>query len=256
MIYDSLTNDIMIIPHSVNPSIPPEFEIFGENSVAYNIVSEITEAKSIDYSSHYVKSGVAVGLSIYFLLILLFLKGRILSLGKMFSDYRFTKKQYEETSRISAINTSFIILFTITVVSIQFSIVNNFHEYKMTIVSFLSLLGIFLLQSATLRLVALICKTENILGEVNLNRKLYLSVSGMIILPAIVLTLLYRETDFGKITLLISEILFGILILLMMIRLLRVLAEAKVSYFFRFLYLCTFEISPYLALFIVFENIN
>jgi Mg2+ and Co2+ transporter CorA len=126
----------------------------------------------------------------------------------------------------------------------------------MTIIPFLALLGVFFLQSAALRLVALICKSENVLGEIDLNRKLYLSISGMIILPVTVLTLLYEGTDFGIIAILISKILFGILILLMMIRLLRVFAEAKVSYFFRFLYLCTFEISPYLALFIVFENIN
>lgn len=233
-----------------------KLEIFGKNSVVYNQVSEITETKIINHSNNLIRSGITVGLCIYFLLILLFLKGRISSIGKMFSDYRFTKKQYEETSRISSINTSYIVLFTIIVVAIQFSLINKFHEYKMTIIPFLALLGVFFLQSAALRLVALICKSENVLGEIDLNRKLYLSISGMIILPVTVLTLLYEGTDFGIIAILISKILFGILILLMMIRLLRVFAEAKVSYFFRFLYLCTFEISPYLALFIVFENIN
>jgi hypothetical protein len=254
MIYDSLTNSVPA--DTGNLYIPAEFEIFGENSLAYNTVSEIQEAKIINNDSHFVRSGIAVGLCIYFLLILLFLKGRISDIGKMFSDYRFTKKQYEETGRLSTINTSYIILFTITVVSVQFALINRYREYEMTTVPFLALLGVFLLQSAALKLAALVCKSENILGEINLNRKLYLSASGMIILPVIVLSLLYEGTEAGNVAMLISKILLGILILLMMIRLLRVFNEAKVSYFFRFLYLCTFEISPYLALFIVFENIN
>jgi hypothetical protein len=142
------------------------------------------------------------------------------------------------------------------VISIQISLINKYQEYKMVAVFFLALLGIRFLQSAALRLLAVICKSENILGEVNLNRKLYLSVTGMITLPATVLALLYGGTTVEQAALLISKILFGILILLMVIRLLRVFKEAKISYFFRFLYLCTLEISPYLALFIVFENIN
>jgi hypothetical protein len=255
MVSDSLINNV-IATDTGNTYIPAEFKIFGEKSVVYNSISEMPDTKVINHSANLVKSGVAVGLSIYFLVILFVLKGRISSISKMFTDYRFMKKQYEATSRISTINITYIVLFTIIVVSVQFSLMVNYQEYKMTAVPFLALSGIFIVQSAALKLVALICKSENILGEIHLNRKLYLSVLGITILPLTVLALLYTGTRVEAIVFIISKILASILILSMAIRILRVFSEAKVSYFFRFLYLCTFEISPYLALFIVFENIK
>jgi hypothetical protein len=254
MTADSLTNSIAADTGS--SYIPPEFAIFGEQSVVYHRVSEIAEAKALNSNDYMLKSGVAVGLSICFLLILLILKNRISIIGKMFADYRFTKKQYEETSRISSMNTSYIALFTIAVASILFSLMSNYQEYKLVAVPFLALSGIFIVQSAALKLVAFVCKAENIFGEIHLNRKLYINVSGAIIMPLTVTALLYSGTKIEQTFFTISQILTGILMLSMMIRILRVFAEAKISYFFRFLYLCIFEISPYLALFIVFENIN
>ncbi|MDR1593604.1 MAG: DUF4271 domain-containing protein [Prevotellaceae bacterium] len=230
-------------------------EIFGEKSIVYHSVSEIPETKAINHSEHFVKNGVAVGLCVYFLVILFVLKGRISNISKMFTDYWFTKKQYEATSKISTVNTTYIVLFTIIVVAVQFSLMVNYQEYEMTAIPFLALSGIFIVQSAALKLTALICKSEYILGEIHLNRKLYLSVLGVMILPLTVLALLYSGTQIEATVLMISKILAAILILFMMIRILRVFSEAKVSHVFRFLYLCTFEISPYLALFIVFENI-
>jgi hypothetical protein len=254
MLSDSLINNTTA--DTGNLYIPAEFGIFGENSVAYNKVSEISETKTVNQSNYFFKSGVAVGLSVYFLLILFVLKGRISDIRKMFTDYRFTKKQYEETSRISAINTSYILFFTIIVASVLFSLINNYQEYKLMIVPFLALSGVFIIQSASLKLVATICKSENIIGEIQLNRKLYHGILGITILPTTIIALLYSDTDLEQTIYLISEILIGILMLSMTIRILKVFSEAKVSYFLRFLYLCTFEISPYLALFVVFENIN
>jgi hypothetical protein len=254
MIADSLINNTTTTPGSLY--IPVEFKIFGEHSVAYNKVSEIAETKPLNNSDYFVKSGVAAGLSIYFLFILLALNRRISSINKMFSDYWFAKKQYEETSRISVMNTTYIVLFTIIVLSVLFSLMKNYQEYKLSAVPFLVLSGIFIVQSSALKLVAQVCKAENLFGEIRLNRRLYLSVLGIAILPLTVIALLYSDTKVEQSIFLMSKILTGILMLFMTNRILRIFSEAKVSYFFRFLYFCTFEISPYLALFIVFENIN
>ncbi|MDR1581672.1 MAG: DUF4271 domain-containing protein [Prevotellaceae bacterium] len=254
MISDSLKNNI--VENAGDLYIPAESGIFGKNSVVYYKTAEISEIKPINHSDNFVKSGIAVSLCIYFLLILFILKERISSISKMFDDYQFTKKQYEESSRISSINTTYIVMFTIMVVSVQFFLMNDYQEYKLLIVSFLALFGIFIIQSVVLKLVTFVCKSEDILGEVNLNRKLYLSILGMILLPMTVLALLYEGSNIEKIALIISRAIFCSLILFMIFRLRRIFSEAKVSYFFFFLYLCTFEISPYLALFIVFESIN
>ncbi|MDR1886977.1 MAG: DUF4271 domain-containing protein [Prevotellaceae bacterium] len=250
MISDTLTNNIMADTGSFR--ISAESEIFGENSVAYNRVSEISETKTVNNYDQFVGSGIAAGLCIYFLCILFFIKYRFSNIHKMFIDYRFARKQYEETTRLGGMNISGIILFTITVCAIQFSLLNNYAEYKMTLVPFLALSGIFTLQSAGLKLVAWVCRAEYILGEIHLNRKLYFGILGIIILPTTVLSLLYEGTEVEETALAVSKILSGLLIILMLSRLFKVFSEAKVSYFFRFLYLCTFELSPYLALFIVF----
>ncbi|MDR2286898.1 MAG: DUF4271 domain-containing protein [Prevotellaceae bacterium] len=254
MVSDSLINNIAA--DTGNVYIPAEFRIFGDKSIVYNSVSEMPASKTIDHSEHIVKSGVAAGLSVYFLMIFIVLKSRIPSISKMLTDYRFTRKQYEATSRIRTINTTYTVLFTIIVASIQFSLMVNYQEYKMMATPFLALSGIFIIQPVALRLVALICKSENIFGEIHLNRKFYLSILGMAILPLTIVALLYSGTRIEEIALVISKILAAILILFMTIRIMRVFAKANVSYFFRFLYLCTFEISPYLVLFIIFENIN
>jgi hypothetical protein len=254
MALDSLINNVTADTGTVY--IPAEFAIFGEHSETYHKVSEITESNVIDNGNTLVKNGVVVGLIVYFLLILFILKDRILYIRKMLLDYRFTKKQYAATSRITTMNTSYIILFTITVVSVQFALMNNYQDYELTAVPFLALFGIFTVQSAASKLIALICKSEDILGEIHLNRKLYLHVLGFAIMPLTVTALLYSDTQLAQAMFTVSKILAGVLMLSMTVRIMRVFADAKVSYFFRFLYLCTLEISPYLALFIVFENIN
>jgi hypothetical protein len=254
MVSDSLINNVAT--DTGNVYIPAEFAIFGEHSEVYHNVSEITESKLTDNVNNLIKSGIVAGLIVYLLLILFILKGRIRYIRKMLVDYRFTKKQYAETSRISTMNTSYIIPFTIAVVSVQFALMNNYQDYELTVVPFLALYGVFIVQSAALKLIALICKSEDIMGEVYLNRKLYLNVLGFMIMPLTVMSLLYSDTKLEQAMFTISEILAGVLMLSMIVRILRVFSDAKVSYFLRFLYLCTLEISPYLALFIVFENIN
>jgi hypothetical protein len=250
MVSDSLTNNIATDTGKLY--ISDELNIFGEKSLVFHRISDITESKTINQSDSFIQNGLAVGLSIYIMLIFFSLKGRMSSISKMFVDYRFTKKQYEETSRITAINTTSIVALAIIVLSIQFSLLNNYSIYKMAIVSSLILSGILILQSAAVKLLALVCHSKHIIGEINLNRNLYLSILGIIILPPTVLALVYEGTEVETAALIVSKILLGIIILTMIIRLSKVLSGADVSYLFRFLYLCIFEISPYLALFIVF----
>ncbi|MDR1341006.1 MAG: hypothetical protein LBK58_13280, partial [Prevotellaceae bacterium] len=207
MISDSLTNSAT---DTGKLYIPREFKVFGESSLAYNRVSEITESPSINHRDNIVRSWLAVGLSIYILLIFFALKGRMSSIHRMFVSYRFAKKQYEETSRVTTLNTTYIILFAIIVVSIQFSLWSNYREYGMATVPFLSLSGIFIVQSAALKLLGMICHSEDIMGEISLNRNLYLSVSGITVMPLTVLALLYEGSEVETAALIISEILLGI----------------------------------------------
>jgi hypothetical protein len=235
--------------------IPAEFKIFGDKSTVYNRTSEITETKPVNFSNRIVKSWISAGLVLY-LLLLFFALRRLLVIQKMVTDYRFAKKQYEETSWITTSNIVPVILFTIVVVSVQYSLWSDYQEFAMIIIPILLLSGIFMIQSASLKLLGLVCRSENVTGEVRLNRSMYMSIVGIIISPLVILALLYEGTVVKMVALIASEVLLGILVLLMLIRLSKVFSEAKISYLFRFLYLCVFEISPYLAAFIVFENIS
>lgn len=248
MISDSLVNKIT----TDTANLYGEAEIFGGTSVVYNKVSEISEAKPRTDTGNFIKSGTAICLIIYFLLILFFLKGRISKISKMFSDSHFVKKQYEETTSIKAVNTTQLMLFTIIVAAIQFSLLNDYQDYKMVTVPFLALSGIFIFQSAFIRLTGWICESEDVLGEINFNRQIYLSTLGIIILPLTLSALLYEGSKIENTAFIISEILLILVLLFMVIRLLTVFSQAKVSYFFCFLYFCVFELSPYLILFIVF----
>jgi hypothetical protein len=184
--------------------------------------------------------------------ILFLLKGRISKISKMWTDYHFVKKQYEETTSIKTVNTTQLMLFTIVVAAIQFSLLSDYQDYKMVIVPFLALLGIFIFQSAFIRLTGWICKLEDVLGEIDFNRQIYLSILGIIILPLTLSALLYEGTIVEDTAFVTSEILLIFVLLFMIIRLVTVFSNAKIPYFFRFLYFCIFELSPYLILFIVF----
>jgi hypothetical protein len=236
-------------------NILPDFDetsIFGGNSVVYNKVSEISEMRPRTDTDTFVKSGAAIGLAIYFLLILFFLKGRVSKISKMFTDYHFVKKQYDETTSIKAVNTTQLMLFTIVVMAIQFSLLSNYPDYKMALIPFFALSGIFIFQSALMRLTGWICKSEAMLGEIDFNRQIYLSTLGIIILPLTLSALLYGGTKVENTAFVISEILLAFVLIFMVIRLLTVFDQAKTPYFFRLLYFCVFELSPYLILFIVF----
>ncbi|MDR1895881.1 MAG: DUF4271 domain-containing protein [Prevotellaceae bacterium] len=235
-------------------------KIFGNASIAYNSVSEISysvtsyaEIKDVRQEL-FVKSSIALGLIIYMLFVLFSLKRYVLSTYKLLTDYRFAKKQYESTTSINLMNPNSLILFTILVVAISFSMFYNVTEYQLIIVPALAFAGIIILQSALLKLSGWVSKNEEVMGEIVFNRKYYMSILGIIIFPLTVLILLY-DTKIQRIALIISAILTILLLLFMVIRILKIFSEAGFSYFSRFLYLCTLEISPYLALFVVFENV-
>lgn len=244
--------------------VPVEFYtdasgIFGTMSITQHKVSDISiNIPQQSNEIHFIKSGIALGLIVFFLFILIYFKNSIISVYKILTDYRFSKKQFEESTTINVNNPVVLNIFTICILGISVFLTgydkNIISNFLMLPSFFLIFAGISLLQNGVLKVSGWASESVEIFGEILFNRNYYWGIIGLFLFPVTLIVLLYNLPVLSII--LIYGILLGTLVLLMIIRILKVFSEARVSYFFRFLYLCTFEISPYLALLIVFKSIS
>ena len=228
--------------------------VFGEASTVYNRTSETSLLLSPipDRNEQYIKDAVAVGTIIIYLLVILFAVKRYVSgMYMTVVSYRFALKQREEGSSHLPKSPESLILFTILIFTLYFSIQMKMEENWRKIILFAVFFAIFSLQNLVIKLTGAISKAENLFGEIIFNRKYFLSTIGILVFPTTLLALLY-ENRLQTYFLSASLILLATVLLLMQIRLLNIFAKAGVSYFLCFLYLCALEISPYLLLLIVF----
>ena len=235
-------------------NITPDSTVFGETSIVYNRTADVALlTKTLpDRGDQHLKGAVAIGtIFIYALIVLFIVKRYFIGIYMMIANYRIAQKQYEESSSITPKNPVFLIIFTMLVVSLLFSIQMQEEEHWQTVALFVTLIAIFWLQNIAVSLTGIIAKTENLFGEIIFNRKWFLSIGGILVFPTTLLALLY-ENRLQAYFLSVSLILLATVLLLMQIRLLNIFAKAGISYFFCFLYLCALEISPYLLLLIVF----
>jgi hypothetical protein len=230
--------------------------VFGTASTVFNTTDEVfCPQYIITEPSQYIKNGMALAMVVLMMIVLLFLKNHGYNLYRIIVNYRFAKKQYEETSSIPATGMLFMKIFTLLIVSIYFSLLLDLPEKYMITVPFAIFTAVFFAQNIFMRLTGFLCKTEEISGEIIFNRKYFFNIIGITVFPALLLSILY-DSQQNRLFLSISGILLAITLATMQIRLMSVFTEAKVSYFFRFLYLCALEISPYFLLLIIFEYIG
>ena len=225
-------------------------EIFGANSVVYSTVTEQTS--NIEYKPQYINSFIVLGLIIF--LSILYLHSNIANIIKLITNYNFSKKHFEESDAINVRKPTLFVVYTVIVVSLLFHTIFNLFDYFLLFPLALAFGSVLILQSGLLKLSGWVSDYRDLFNEIIFNRNYFLGLIGLIISPLVLLSFLYSFSS--KYLLIVQIILIIIPLLLMIIRILKVFSEAKVSYFFCFLYLCAFEISPYLMLLIGFEYVK
>jgi hypothetical protein len=118
---------------------------------------------------------------------------------------------------------------------------------------YMILAGVWILQVIASKVCAVITFTEDLINEISFNKQLVSGVAGIILFPVVVIMLLYDNPSINEAMLKTGAILLSVFVILMIIRTFAIFFVARISTFQFFLYLCIFEISPYLALCIVFQ---
>jgi hypothetical protein len=201
------------------------------------------------------KGIAAFFLLVYLLAVLFALRHHKSDLYKMFLDYRFARKRYEDSSDTSAVHPFYVVLFAIINVASLLALQFEQPDYRTTALLSAALSGVMLIQAGVMKASGKLCQADNVFNELEYNRKHYLSITGIVICPVTMLALIH-DSRTTVVALEAAKILGGIVMILMFVRLMKIFAETGVSYFFRFLYLCGLEISPYIVLYIVFKSVE
>jgi hypothetical protein len=220
-------------------------------------VSELSPVQSLNpIHCELIENGIVTFFLLVYLLAVLFTLRRHKSdLYKMFLDYRFARKHYEDSSDTSVVHPFYVVLFAIINVASLLALQFEQPDYRTAALLSAALSGVMLIQAGVMKVSGMLCQSDNIFNELEYNRKHYLSITGIIICPVTMLALLY-DNQTKIIALEAAKILGGVVMILMFVRLMKIFAETGVSYFFRFLYLCGLEISPYIVLYIVFKSVE
>lgn len=253
-----------ITDHNITPlkqlrQVAP-FEIYGRESISPHAWSEnVLVYKSADYENYSSRKGVAV-ISLFFVFVLLLVfSGR--HLPDMFRagyTYRLSGKRYSENYKSDARSGMYFTFFCGLILPFfLFTYLCSCglfdYDYRYLALTYPALIGVWLLQSAATRICSAVARAELLVGEINFNKHLMAGIAGIALFPVVVTLLLYDDQELRETILNVGVAILILMIICTVIRMFVIFSSARVSAFRFFLYLCAFEISPYLALYIVFK---
>ena len=253
-----------IIDHRIAPlkqlrQVAP-FEIYGNESTSPNayfgnaLVHNTVDTRD----EHSYKSAAVVGLILVFVLLLIFSGKYVPDMFRTAYSHRLSGKRYAENYKSDTHAGTYFVLFCALILPFfVFACLSSRGiveaDYSHLGTMYPILIGVWLLQSAATKICSAVARVESLVGEINFNKRLMAGVVGIVLFPVVLALLLYDEPRLYDASLTIGMTILAVLIISMIIRIFTVFFEARISAFRFFLYLCAFEISPYLALYIVFK---
>lgn len=204
--------------------------------------------------------GLALSICLAMIILLFYTKGFVVNVFKMMVDYRMSSKHFEEDSTIeSRYRFYFVIFFTVVLPVFMYGSCSYLFpawqlDYLHLLIIYLVFSGKWLLESAFFRLASIVTMSEHLTGELYFSRQLAYGATGILLFPIAIALLLYDNYEVLNTLVWVGIGLFACLFLFILIRSAMIFREARISIFFWFLYLCVFEISPYLVLYVVFQS--
>ncbi|MDR2562737.1 MAG: DUF4271 domain-containing protein [Prevotellaceae bacterium] len=253
-----------LIDHRVRPlkqlrQVAP-FEIYGKESISPGAwTGNKLVYKAVDFKNDTsYKSSAVISLIAVFILLTIFSGRHLPDMFRAAYTYRYSGKRYSENYKFDARSGIYFTIFCGLI--LPFFIFKYLtscglfdFDYCSLLLAYPALIGLWLLQAAATRVCAVVARADSLIGEINFSKRLMTGIAGIALFPVVVTLLLYEGTALHEVSLNVG---FAILILMIIgtiIRMFVIFLSAKVSAFRFFLYLCAFEISPYLALYIVFK---
>ncbi|MDR3132585.1 MAG: DUF4271 domain-containing protein [Prevotellaceae bacterium] len=244
-----------------NPAVwqePAPEAVFGSYSVLSAPAKKPAEPAWRDAPSGIFEGFLSLGVMCLFLLLFRYVRNFFSTLMNGLFNFLAAEKQFNENS-LSVVITSRI-LSAFSFISIGFFIWlaalrtgwitmgdDLQWEYFWMIIGILAVF--FIVKFSLLRIVEFVSKNAPVMQLIVFFNRLHCIACGFLLLPVILLMVASRDgVFFHSLTIAgFSVLLF--FMLLYILRVIRIFLTARISIFFLILYLCTFEIAPFLLLY-------
>jgi hypothetical protein len=231
--------------------------VFGNYSVLSAPAKKPVEPASRNVPSGLFEGLLSLGVIFLFLLLLRYVRNFFSTLVNGLFNFQTAEKQFHENS-LTVVITSRILL-TFSFVPIGFftwvaafrtgwiTVTGSQWKYFWIIVGVLAVL--FVVKTLLLRIVEFVSKNAPVMQLIIFFNRLHCIACGFLLFPVVLLMVAtVTETFFYCLIIIGCSVLF-FLITLYIFRVIRIFLAARISIFFLILYLCTFEIAPFLLLY-------
>lgn len=250
--FEELITGKEIPPFKIVSEVRPE-EIYGRQSILHGSL----QMENIPQEESSQTGIIALTTILIVLVFLIHSKKNIFELIKASINYKLARKQFEENIGVLDTFRKYFFILSIISFSIFTSLVfaKQLYVYDLSVLHFLIVFlfisGLLLIQGNVLKICGTVTLTQTMISEISFHRQLISGLGGMLFVPLTLGFLLYLEDE----KILIAGLsIYLLLFISFHIRTFLIFSRARISIFFWFLYLCTFEIGPFLPLYIVYQS--
>ena len=232
--------------------------VFGKYSVLLSPAKKPLEPELRDIPSGMYERFLSLAVIFLFLLLFRYVRNFFSALMNGLFNFHAAEKQFHENSLTVAITSRMLVVFSfisigfftwLTVFRTGWIMVTAGSQWKYSWIIISVLAVLFVAKSLLLRIVEFVSKNAPVMQLIIFFNRLHCIACGFLLFP-VALLMVTAGTGTFFYSLLIagcSGLLF--FITLYIFRVIRIFLAARISIFFLILYLCTFEIAPFLLLY-------
>ncbi len=254
--HDSFATDADSLSGSHAPRIFPE-AVYGRSSVLMAPVKSehrLSHLMNIPVWEGWLATGILVIFLLFFRYISIYLRGGISGLLSL----RVQQKQFKENSLLMRNIRQVLFLFSLLILSFWIYLLLSQYGGQLTMATwqlyflvFGGALIYFILKAGVMWLIGTVSDSAEALSMLAYSGQLCVIAAGILLFPLSIMLLLGSERTRYTVNMVIA-IVCALSFLLYFIRSFQIFHRAKFSLFFWILYLCTFEIVPFLVLYSCF----
>jgi len=186
----------------------------------------------------------------------LFNKKYLISLVKSIVSYKEANTLYREKNSLMVrasfiINIIFISIISLYIIQLNQNLslgTSRLSKQILYLIVSAGFVGLYILRVISAQFIGLVFLQQRTFSEYLHNVNIYTKVTGLFLLP-VVIALQYLSLEYLNLIIWIGLIIIGTLYFLQTLRAFQILIRNNVSIFYMILYLCAFEIAPFLIIY-------
>ena len=238
-------------------------DVFGINSRCPYTASINDNISVTDYRTPIKEGAAVVILILMFCGLMLLMKSYFSELLKVLKSFKSSHKEFEEETKSKMRFRKYITVFyTVIITGFAFTGIEYFYpdlrfKYEYLLMMLLLFSGTESLKSGFIDIAGYLTLNKDVTDELKFNKNSVLGFTGVLLFPVLIITLLYNKNPaMVQIMFYAGGFLLSGGLIYLIIRYFMVFTASRISVFYVFLYICIFEISPYLLLYIVAKEHN